>query len=549
MIGSIVGGSIRFRFLILGLAAAMLIFGLVQLPRVPVDALPEFGPPYVEVQTEALGLSAEEVEQLLTVPLEADLLHGVAWLDEIHSESIAGLSSIVLVFEPGTDVIRARQMVSERLTQAHALPNVSKPPVMLQPLSSSGRVMMVGLSSPTVSLIDMSVLARWVMRPSLLGVPGVASVAIWGQRDRQLQVLVDPQRLRSQKVTLQEVISSVGNSLWASPLTFLEAATPGTGGFIDTPNQPGDIRRAATSLLSGIEVGFLFEEQKVFEVVVWGAPEVRQSLSTIGDLQIDTPSGVPVRLAEVAAVRVAPVPGSIRREGVMRIVDVGASVEGGNLDAVLRDVDAALAGISFPLEYHAEVRSAAAEQRGDQLRLLMAMIVAAIGVFLVLQAAFESWRLAAMTFLSLPAAIVGGVLAAYVVGGGAISLGAMAGLLAVLLIAIRNGLVLIVRYRALEEADPDAAPLDLMRRATRERFGPILVTAAATALALAPFIVLGNLPGLEVLRPMAAVIVAGLVSATLTSLFILPAVTLRSGPSLEAEPIAQHAEPPAVSPA
>src|SRR5213079_643239 len=104
-------------------------FGIAQLRAAPVDVLPEFTPPSVQVQTEALGLSAAEVEQLVTVPLEADLLNGVAWLDEIRSESVAGLSAIDLVFEPGTDILRARQMVQERLTQAHALPHVSKPPV------------------------------------------------------------------------------------------------------------------------------------------------------------------------------------------------------------------------------------------------------------------------------------------------------------------------------------------------------------------------------------------------------------------------------------
>ena len=237
MMRAIVGWSLRFRLLVLGLAAASLLFGFVQLPHVPVDVVPEFTPPFVEVQTEALGLSAEEVEQLITVPLEADLLNGVAWLDSIQSESVAGLSSIVLLFDPGTDVIRARQMVAERLTQAHALPNVSKAPIMLQPLSSTSRVMMVGLSSDELSLIDMSVLARWTIRPRLMGVAGVANVAIWGQRERQLQVQVDPERLRAAGVSLLQVVETTGNALWFSPLTFLNASTPGTGGFIDTPNQ------------------------------------------------------------------------------------------------------------------------------------------------------------------------------------------------------------------------------------------------------------------------------------------------------------------------
>lgn len=133
MIRWIVESSIRLRFLIVIVAAAIIGIGVYQLGEMPVDVYPEFDPPLVEVQTEALGLSAAEVEALLTVPMEADLLNGVAWLDQIYSESVPSLSSILLVFEPGTDPIRARQMVQERLTQAYMLPNVSKPPTMLQP--------------------------------------------------------------------------------------------------------------------------------------------------------------------------------------------------------------------------------------------------------------------------------------------------------------------------------------------------------------------------------------------------------------------------------
>src|ERR671935_1988991 len=161
MIRSIVGSSLRSRGLVVVLAAALLLFGFTQLRKVPVDVLPEFAPPTVEVQTEALGLSAAEVEQLITVPMEQDLLNGVAFLDDIRSESVPGLSRILLIFEPGTDIFRARQLVAERLSQAHALPQVSKPPQMLQPESSTNRVLMVGVTSKSVSPIEMSVLARW----------------------------------------------------------------------------------------------------------------------------------------------------------------------------------------------------------------------------------------------------------------------------------------------------------------------------------------------------------------------------------------------------
>src|SRR5918994_7983159 len=163
MIRSIIGMSLRFWLLIIGIAVGVMAVGIVHLRNAPVDVLPEFKPPYVEVQTEALGLSADEVEQMITVPLEADLLNGIEGVDVIRSESVSGLSDIVMVFEPGTDIYKARQLVQERLTQAHALPNVSQAPTLLQPLSSSSRVLMIGLSSEEISPIERSVIARWTV--------------------------------------------------------------------------------------------------------------------------------------------------------------------------------------------------------------------------------------------------------------------------------------------------------------------------------------------------------------------------------------------------
>jgi Cu/Ag efflux pump CusA len=233
----ILGSGLRFGRLIVALAIGLTVIGIAQLRSAPVDVYPEFMPPSVEIQTEALGLSAAEVEQLITVPLEQDLLNGVPWLDRIHSSSMPGLSAIDLTFQPGTDLYAARQQVQERMTQAHALPNVGSPPIMVQPTAATARVAMIRLSSSSVSPIDMSVLARWKIKPRLMGVPGVANVAIYGQRDRQLQVQVDPKRLRAEHVTLNQLIETAGNALWVSPLTFVEASTPGTGGFFESANQ------------------------------------------------------------------------------------------------------------------------------------------------------------------------------------------------------------------------------------------------------------------------------------------------------------------------
>src|SRR5689334_2812188 len=237
-----IASMLRFRALVVALAVGLLVAGVVELRKAPVDVLPEYSQPSVQVQTEALGLSAAEVEQLMTVPLEQDLLNGVKGVDTIRSDSIPGLSSITMFFERGTDILRARQLVSERLSQPHAFPSVGSAPQMIQPVSSTSRVMMISLSSQKLSPVELSVLARWTVRPRLMGIRGVANVAIWGHRDRQLQVLVDPARLRANHVSLLRVVRTAGNAQLVSPLTFLNASTPGTGGFLDGPNQRLGVR-------------------------------------------------------------------------------------------------------------------------------------------------------------------------------------------------------------------------------------------------------------------------------------------------------------------
>jgi Cu/Ag efflux pump CusA len=263
---------LRLRTVVVAIAAILLVAGLWQMRQMPLDAVPEFSPLTLQVRTEALGLSAAEVESLITVPLEADLLIGVPWLKSIDSESTTGVSSIDLLFEPGTDLMRARQMVNERMTQARALPNVSTPPTLLQPVATANRVMNVGLSSKSISLIDMSVQALWTIVPRLTGVPGVANVSIWGQRNRQVQVQVDPAKLHGKGVTLEQVVKTAGEAVWSSPLTYLNSSTPGTGGFIDTPNQRLNVRHvfpitAAQDFASIPVVGTSLALREVADVV------------------------------------------------------------------------------------------------------------------------------------------------------------------------------------------------------------------------------------------------------------------------------------------
>jgi CzcA family heavy metal efflux pump len=1012
--------SLQYRSLVLAGAAVLMLVGAYRVREASVDVLPEFSAPVIQIQTEALGLSAAEVEDLITLNLE-EMLASVSWLKSIRSKSITGLSSIVLAFQPGTDLMRARQLVQERLNLAHALPNVSKPPVMLQPVSTTSRAMIVGLSPKEVSLVDASVLARWTITPKLLGVRGVANVSVWGMRSRQLQVQVDTESLRDKGVTLAQVVKTAGDAMWVSPLSFLEASTPGTGGWIDTPNQrlgiqhvqpitspselakvaiadkslrlgdvasvveehppligdaiingkpglllvvekfpdanalevvrgvdaalnelrqglpgieidtsvfratnfidlaidnlavallvgagllvialgvwfsswraalisivaialslvtvgfilclrgmtinvmvlagfaialtaiigdavidienimrrtrwnrrqdsdrstaqniftacaesrspmmyamlilvlatvplflmdgplgafvgplavtyvlallvstavamtvtpalaivvmrgasldrrepllvrwlqhhhrstlsrvlgepraallaigvvivagtailpalrwsplpsfkqrdvrvsweappgtglaemrrittkaaqelrqipgvrnvaahigravtgdqvvgiesaqlwvsidpnadyeatlaatrdvvqgypgfdgevqtylgdrvkgvltgsgdpivariqgperevlrreaekvatvlsqvpgiinprvegqvevphleikvnlaaagrvglkPGDVRRAAATVFAGLEVGSLFKEQKVFEVVVWGASHSRQSLTNLREFLIDTPDDGHVRLADVAEVDVVPAAKVIEREGVSRRIEVRANVRGREVGSVVADVKQQLQQFKFPLEYHS-VLLADYEEQAAHWQILTAAFGVAIGIYLLLQACFQSWRLASLLLLSFFATLSGGVLGTFAADA-SVSLGSLAGGLAMLGIAARDGILLINRYQHLEREEREVFGSRVVLRGTSERLVAILASATAQGAVLLPLIALGNVAGLEILRPIVAVILGGLVVSVFINLFIVPSLYL-----------------------
>src|SRR5919106_1045936 len=155
MMRGIVSASLRFRYLVVAAAAGLMFFGTGQVQSMPVDVFPEFAPPRVEIQTPSWGLAADEVEDLVTVPLE-QALAGVDGLDIMRSKSVNDLSSIELIFEPGTDLILARQLVQERIAQVTpTLPTWASPPFMMQPLSATSRVMKIGLSSDDLNLVEM----------------------------------------------------------------------------------------------------------------------------------------------------------------------------------------------------------------------------------------------------------------------------------------------------------------------------------------------------------------------------------------------------------
>jgi CzcA family heavy metal efflux pump len=297
--------------------------------------------------------------------------------------------------------------------------------------------------------------------------------------------------------------------------------------------KPGDIRRQSSALIASEEVSDIFINGKAHDVHVWSIPSVRDSVSDVGRLPIDTPDGRRVQLRQVADVRVAPTPNHIERELQSRRIDVGANVEGRDLASVVADVEDRVEQIGLQREYHVDVLGESAELNAAQDRLLMFGAIAAVAIFLLLQAAFGSFRVAALTFVLLPMALVGGVLAVWL-GDGVLSLGALVGFLTVFGIAARNGILMVSHFQHLERYEGEAFGPGLVLRGAKERLAPIVMTASATALALVPLAIAGSIPGHEIEHPMAIVILGGLVTSTLLNLFVLPSLYLRFGKSRRA---------------
>ena len=246
--------------------------------------------------------------------------------------------------------------------------------------------------------------------------------------------------------------------------------------------------------LAGEEVGDIFAGGRAYDVQLWSIPAARDSLTDVQAVPIDTPAGETIRLDQIADVRVAPTPNTIERENLSRRLEVSANVEGRDLGSVAEDLDDAVEDITFPIGYHAELLGEWKEREDAQRSMLLFGVGAAAMIFLLLQASFGSWRLATLSFLTLPMALVGGALAAYL-GGGILSLGSLVGFFTVFGIAARNGILMINHFQHLEQHEGETFGPKLVLRGARERLAPILMTTLATGLAIVPARRRGQHPG------------------------------------------------------
>ena len=287
--------------------------------------------------------------------------------------------------------------------------------------------------------------------------------------------------------------------------------------------KPGDVRRAAATLLSGTLVGSLFEKERVFDVVVWGTPQTRSNLTSVRNLLIETPSGKDVHLSQVADVRIAPSPPVIERQAVSRLIDIAVTTNGRDRGAVTHDINQVLQATPLPLEYHAEVLG----EETQPMRLLISLgIAAVIAMLLLLQVWLGSWRYAALCLVTPLVAAAGAVLAARIAGG-TLSLGSWFGIFAGFGLAMRNCVLLVSGIRRLERDAGESPSYAFVLRGSGERLVPVATTAVVAGLVALTFVAFGSEPGLELAYPLSIAVLGGVIAGTASTLFAVPVLYSR----------------------
>ena len=486
--------ALRLRVAIVAAAIVLMVAGIRSVRQAPLDVFPEFAPPRVEIQTEGPGLSSEEVETLITVPIE-NALNGILGVDTIRSTSVLGLSSVVLYFETGTDLLQARQLVQERVaTLTGQLPVVSGTPVILAPLSATSRVLKVGLSSDKLSQVELSTLARWTIRPRLMAIRGVANVAIWGQRDRQIQVLVDPERLRDHQVTLDQVVRTVRG-----------AVTPAAGGFIDTPNQRLAVRHLPT---------------------VYVAEDLRR-------VPVAYRNGAPLELGKVADVVEGfptPIGDAVINDGPGILLIVEKQPTGNTLD-VTYDVEQALEALR-PALADVDVDSTIfrpatfIEMSIDNLQQALffgCLLVAAIlAVFLL------EWRTALISLTAIPLSLISAAVVVHL-WGETINTMVLAGLAIALGEVVDDAIIdvenITRRLRLNRHAGSPESPFQVVLKASLEVRSAVVIASLIVVLVFVPVFLLEGLAG-SFFRPLAASYILAVLASLLVALTLTPALCL-----------------------
>jgi len=493
MLTALISNSIRLRVVVLALCVVLMVVGFRSVGHAPLDVFPEFAPAVVEIQTEAPGMSAEEVESLIAMPLE-NAITGIAGVKTVRSKSVLGLSQVVLILEDGYDPLRVRQMVQERVAaETPRLPVVARRPEILQTLSSTSRVMKIGISSKVLSQRELSVLALWSIRPKLMSVPGVANVAIWGQRDKQFQVLVDPMTLKNNGITLDAV------TLAARDAVALEG-----GGVVDTPNQ----RIAVSHRSSVVEPDDLAKTVVAFQ------------------------GNVPVLLGDIATVQIGsppPIGDAVINDGPGLLLIVEKKPEANTLE-LTRKVDEAIESLKPGLK-DVEIdptifRPASFIERAiDNLKRALGIGCALVALILILF--LFDWRTAVISLTAIPLSLMAAILV-FTYSGATINTMVLAGLVIALGEVVDDAIIDVEnisrRLRLATASGEKKSAFRIVLEASMEVRSAVVYASLIVVLIFLPVFFMDGLSG-AFFRPLAAAYVIAIMASLFVALTVTPALS------------------------
>ena len=493
MLNQIIKWSLENRLLVVAAMLAMFIAGVYALQRMSVDVFPEFAPPQVVIQTEAAGMSPVEVETLITYPLES-AINGTPGVTDVRSKTSVGLSTITVVFDASSDIYLDRQLINERiLNVAGTLPATAKPPVMLPVTSAVGWLVKYSLVSDALSPEELRTLSDWEIRPRILALGGIASVVAIGGEVKQYQVRLDPERLIAYQIGAGEVRQALEKSNINVPGAFL---------------------------------------QRTGQELIVGAVGRVTSLEDLRSAVITVRNGTPITVSNVAEVTFG---GEIKRgDGAFgmnnAVIGTVSKAFGADTLTTTYKVEKALEDIKSRLPKGVEMDTKVFRQANfietAIHNLNVSLIEGALIVIIVLFVFLMNWRASFITFLSMPASFVGGILAMHYFGIGINSM-TLGGLAIAIGEVVDNGIItvenVVRRLRINRNATKPLPAIGVVFDAVQEILNSVIYATLIVVLIFMPIFFLQNLAG-QIFSPLGVSYIASVTASLVVAVTVVPAL-------------------------
>ena len=514
MFTRLIAWSLHNRALVLALTVVFCILGGYTLQKMPVDVFPEFAPPQVVVQTEAPGMAPQDVETLITYPLES-AINGTPGVAHVRSKTSVGLSTITIVFDDKTDIYRNRQLVSERIQQINSrFPAGSKPPVMLPVTSAVGWLIKYALISKTASPETLRTISDWTIRPRILALGGVASVVSVGGVVKQYQVQLDPERMLAYRISVEDVRQALETS---------------------NRNVPG-----------------AFVQQSGSELVVEALGRIK-TLDDIKKTLIVNRNGVPITIANIATVAFG---GEIKRgDGAFNnnnaVVGTISKAFGADTVTTTNKVERALEDIRSSLPKDIILKTNVFRQanfiESAIHNLTVALLEGALIVIVVLFIFLMNWRASLITFLSMPVSFVVAILVLYLFGIGINSM-TLGGIAIAIGEVVDDGIITVEnvmhRLRLNRLAQQPLSAIEIVFDAVLEIRSSVVYATVIVCLVFLPVFFLSGIAE-RIFSPMAIAYIASVLGSLVVSITMVPALCylllVRTKEKKEDEGIVLHA--------